>query len=175
MILDINSKKKIDICFQELTNHDVNKFKLTKRNGWFTWSNIFKHEENRVFGMFMLGNTNDILGIIAIQEDLVRQLIHVELMESAPNSQWDANPRKYQYIGSHLLGFAMNYSLMRFDDFEGFVGLFAKKNYNEQFYQKLNGKIANFLDGRPYYFFDTEVSRHYVQHFFPGGVQLCPN
>lgn len=174
MIVDANSGKCVEVCFRELDLSDVRKYALTKRNGWFNWGKEFQNEQNRVFGLFLLGNNKDIQGVIAIQEWVDSQMVHITLMESAPHNQFKNPNQKYAAVGKNLLSFAMNYSLS-IPTFEGFVGLMAKKNYNEGYYIKLKAEISNYLDGKPYYFFETCVSEALVKKYLPGGVIICPN
>ncbi|CAM5220904.1 hypothetical protein UACE39S_00967 [Ureibacillus acetophenoni] len=176
MIVETKTGLQFEVCFKALTKKDVSKYGLTKRNGWsFTWSKIFQDEHNRVFGMFRLGDNKNILGALAIVEDHNRALIHIELVEAAPHCKTSASPQIYKGIGIHLLCFAMDYSLKRYHNFEGYVGLIAKLNINETYYEKLGAKLANVFEGQPYYFFDTESSQNLVNTYYPGGVTICPN
>jgi hypothetical protein len=99
-----------------------------------------------------------IQGVIAIQERQESQLVHVELMEAAPHNRYYAEDRQYKGVGKNLLCFAMHHSLQFFEDFEGYVGLTANKNYNEEYYQNIDAIFANEVEGRPYYFFETDIS-----------------
>ncbi|WP_226036675.1 hypothetical protein [Aquibacillus saliphilus] len=173
MLIKVQSGEFIDVCFRVLEKSDLKMYGLTRRNGWFDWASEFKKKRNYMFGMFVVGNTKDCQGIIAIQEHTENQLIHIELMEAAPSNRYDGPSRQYKYVGIHLLGFAMHYSLQRYEQFEGFVGLMAKLNHNEHYYQRLGGICANLINGRPYYFFDDKASRQLVNTYMPGGVQLC--
>ncbi|WML41557.1 hypothetical protein RCG19_07875 [Neobacillus sp. OS1-2] len=174
MIVDMKTGKSVDVCFRELDISDVRKFGLTTSNGWFHWEKEFKNELNRVFGLFMLGNNKDIQGVIAIQEWDHSQMVHIALMESAPHNQFNYPNQQYAAVGKNLLSFAMTYSLS-IPSFEGFVGLMAKKNYNEEYYTKLQAEISNYIDGRPYYYFETSFSNSLAKHYLPGGVTICPN
>lgn len=174
MIINVMTGLQMDVCFRELDKTDVKKFGLTRSDGWFNWAREFKNEQNRVFGIFVLGNNSDIQGIIAIQEREDSQMVHIELMEAAPHNQYNHPDQKYSEVGKHLLAFAMNHSLS-FPEFEGFVGLFAKKNYNEKYYTKLQAEVSNYIDGKPYFYFDTNASKSLVKQYLPGGVTICPS
>jgi hypothetical protein len=89
MIVDVKTGRRVDVCFRELDKSDVRKYGLTKSNGWFHWANEFKIEQNRVFGLFVLGNNKDIHGVISIQEWDHSQMVHIRLMESAPHNQFN--------------------------------------------------------------------------------------
>ncbi|QQZ08509.1 hypothetical protein [Heyndrickxia vini] len=174
MLVNVQSGDYVDVCFQALEKSDVKKYGLTKRNGWFDWEKEFKIKNNLVFGLFVKGNTVEIQGVIAIQEWHHSQMIYVKLMESAPQNKRDFPKRKYAYSGNHLLCFAMDYSFTL--EFEGYVGLFAKKNYNEEYYRdKLGATLASYQEGRPFYFFDTDKSEGLLRSHFVGGVTICPN
>ncbi len=174
MIFDVKTGKSVDVCFRELDKSDVKTYGLSKRNGWFDWAKEFKNEQNRVFGLFVLGNHEDIQGIIAIQEWEHSQLIHIALMESAPHNQFNKPNQQYAAIGKNLISFAMAYSLS-IPEFEGFVGLEAKKNHNEVYYKDLKAVISNYIDGKPYYYFETSISKSHLKKYSPGGVNLCQN
>jgi len=175
MIVDVVTWRKVGICFRALTKADVKKYGLTRRNGWFDWAKEFKNERNKVFGMFAVGNTEEIQGVIGIQEHPENQLVHVELVESAPHNQYNAVKQKYKYVGIHLICFAMHHSLQNFSVFEGYVGLTAKLNHNQIYYENLGGVLANIIDGKPYYYFDTEASVDLTKRYIPGGVIICSN
>ena len=175
MIVDVVTGREVDICFREISKADVKKYGFTKRNGWFDWAKEIKNEGNKVFGMFVLGNTEEIQGVIAIQEHPDNQLVHIELVEAAPHNQYNADNRKYKNVGIHLICFAMHYSLINSSVFEGYVGLSAKLNHNQKYYENLGGVLANVIDGKPYYYFDTNASLNLTQKYIPGGVTICPN
>lgn len=175
MILEVSTGNSVLVCFRQLSQVDVKKYGLTISNGWFNWKKLLKNEKNKTFGLFVEGNNDEIQGVIAIQEWRESQLVHVELMESAPHNRYDAEDRRYKGVGKSLLCFAMHHSLQYYVDFEGYVGLTAKKNYNEEFYQNLNAIFANEINGRPYYFFETDISRSLTQTYMPGGVPTCQN
>ena len=174
MIVDVKTGKPVDVCFRELDQSDVRKYGLIKRYGWFNWAKEFKNEQNRVFGLFVLGNNEVIQGVIAIQEWEHSQLVHIALMESAPHNQFNQPNQQYAAVGKNLLCFAMDYSLS-IPTFEGFIGLVAKKNNNEEYYTKLQAEISNYIDGKPYYFFETSISKSLVKQYLPGGVTICPS
>jgi hypothetical protein len=174
MIIDMKTGERVDICFRELIKPDVRKYGLIKTNGWFQWTKEFSNEKNRVFGLFVIGKPSVIQGVIAIQEWDHSQMIHISLMEAAPHNQYNRSNRQYGGVGKTLLAFAMNYSLS-FPEFEGYVGLMAKKNYNEEYYKNLQARISSYIEGKPYYYFDTSVSESIVRHYLPGGVTICPS
>ncbi|MGD6900480.1 hypothetical protein [Bacillus infantis] len=145
------------------------------RGGQAPKTREFNNEQNRVFGLFIEGDNSNIQGLILIQEREPNQLIHISLMEAAPYNQFNNPHQEYASVGKVLLAFAMNYSL-NIQRFEGYVGLEAKRNYNEDFYLKLNAQLANLINGKPYYFFsDTDGSINHLKKYLPGGVNICPS
>ncbi|MDQ0859828.1 hypothetical protein [Bacillus sp. V2I10] len=171
MIYNIKTGHLENICFKILNKTDVRKYRLNQRNGWFDWDTIIKHEINKVFGLFVEGK-DEIQGVIAIQEQTENQIIHIVLMESAPHNKFQSSKQVYSSVGKNLLAFAMCVSFS-YKEFEGYVGLYAKLNYNELYYSKLKANLANYHQGRPYMYFDTEASQELVSKYMPGGYRLC--
>ncbi|WP_391116870.1 hypothetical protein [Psychrobacillus sp. L3] len=173
MIIDIQTKKEIEVCFRELTKADIVKYKLQRKDGWFNWRDEIKKENNQVFGLFVLGNNDDIQGVISIEE--VGQYVFVSLMESSPHNKFNQSQRRYAGVGKNLLCFAIDRSFT--EGFEGFVGLYAKKNHNEKYYQKLKAKCTH-VDkdtGKPFYTFYPNESHILINDHFAGGVKICSN
>lgn len=174
MIVDIRTGNKIDICFQELEKNDIKKFGLTRKNGWFNWMHEINNENKRVFGMFVLGNTKkEILGAISIQEQQMDQYIFVSLMESSPQNRYSHSNRNYIGVGKNLLCFSVHYSFLV--GFQGFVGLYAKRNYNEKYFQDLEGICTHEEDGKPFYAFFPDKSKELINRHMVGGIVICPN
>lgn len=170
MIIDVQTGNMVDVCFRELKKADTRKYKLNKKNGWFTWSTEFK-PDNRVFGMFILGE-NDIQGLISLQ-NLDNEYMYISLMEASPINQYNNMHRRYEGVGKNLLCFAISQS---FDlGLEGYVGLHAKKNYNEKYYQDLKAVCTHVMDGRPFYAFFPDKSLYLLNKYMPGGVKICQN
>lgn len=169
MITDIVLGDKIEVCIRTLKKSDVYKYNLFAKNGWFKWNTIFDEEENQVFGMFLKGK-DDLQGVIAIQEHKENQLIHIELMEAAPVNRLDHPNRKYTGVGKNLLCFAIHQSFEL--GYDGYIGLSAKRNFNDMYYLKL-GAIQARGGVPPYFYFPTRSSIKLVQDYMPGGVQWC--
>ncbi|MFD1037081.1 hypothetical protein ACFQ3N_01390 [Virgibacillus byunsanensis] len=169
MIINIYTGETVDICYKVLGKSDVKKYNLYKKNGWFEWTKEFAKKENKLFGMFVKGK-DVIQGVIAIQEHKNNQLIHIELMEAAPQNKFSNPNQTYAGIGKNLLCFAVELSFQL--NYEGYIGLFAKRNQNEDYYRKL-GAIQSRFNFTPYYFFPTNKSAELHNRYLPGGVQWC--
>lgn len=121
--------------------------------------------------MFVIGE-NKIQGVIAVQNHKHNQLIHIELMETAPSNKYNNRNQTYAGVGKDLLCFAIDLSFQL--NYEGFVGLFAKINQNEKYYKKL-GAFQSRIGLPPYYYFPTKNSAILLNQYMPGGVQWCQN
>ena len=94
-------------------------------------------------------------------------------METSPQNQYNHPKRRYAGVGKNLLCFAMYHSFLI--EYDGFVGLYAKKNYNEKYYQAIGGICTHESEGRPFYTFFPDKSRNLIKSHMAGGVTICPN
>ncbi|WP_106496388.1 hypothetical protein [Lentibacillus sp. Marseille-P4043] len=91
-------------------------------------------------------------------------------MEAAPQNK-SSNPNQvYAGIGKNLLCFAIDVSFQC--NYDGYIGLFAKKNKNEEYYRKL-WAIQSMYSIPPYYYFPTDKSAKLIKNYLPGGVRWC--
>lgn len=171
MITNIQTGEKVDVCYKVLIKNDIIKYKLYNKYGWFKWAKEFVKKENKLFGMFVEGK-DEIQGVIAIQEQQENQVIHIELMESAPHNKYSHSNQLYSGIGKNLLCFAIDLSFQL--NYEGYIGFYAKKNQNEDYYKKL-GAIRSRFGIPPYYYFPTSRSIRLLNEYLPGGVHWCPS
>lgn len=121
--------------------------------------------------MFLIGK-DDIQGVIAIQEHRENQLIHIELMGAASINRLVNPKQKYTGIGKNLLGFAIPQSFEL--GYEGYIGLSAKKYFNDSYYLKL-GAIQARGGIPPYFYFPTDVSiklLHIIRQEVFNGVEV---
>lgn len=132
-IVEVATGKEVVVEVRPMEKKDFDR--VLKKNGWqFNWK---LEREKEVFKLVPIQSPNEILGLMAITEEVESRYIRINLLEASPGNI--GKGKKYDRIIGCLLAFACVISIER--GYNGFVGLIPKTVLWDH-YRKKYGLVA---------------------------------